>query len=751
MIAEPSAPSPITKRPTEFGFTAENPSQPAQPGDTIVKNKAVWSLSVGTVARHISETEFAQCDTLSGIIIEDGVEAIINVDGQQVAQMGQGMYNFVSSPLVERVRQQPVPHREGGLVGAVKKMWGGLVNLIFGKKVSDVKTEHLTEEQKRVALTDDLIRKMTANTIISAYLKLNREFPVLFGSAAGLGGKPEFRPMDIRTKYVDVKVGVSMFLQIYDAKAFLSKYMVGRKCLTIQDIQEELMPYVREIVQREMSDCTMEGNTIPADVQRRIIDGLLRLTDAVSGVRVVRVVDVTAQNADLERFRQLAAELYISEKELDFLARTNEFKNRLAAEENAQRIREARGLYEQHLALQEINRDKLLSDDEMRRFEQELQTRVMDRDNNTEAERLTSLATLAMRKMDIAARIEGHQLQVEADLADVKFEKYSRERANDMKELEIEEQLYGRQYIIQKQHLADAIELDRVKRGYAYQTEVEDQAHQGELLREQLRQRGLVDDYEDGRLDKEFGRKISQATQLQDLDARGQMQQQDLAARAENQTIDQIERKQSIAMDRMSRLAQIDQQMKDAQHRREMERETMAHEERMEAQQQEFQIRMAQADNYTRMSAEQIAASQLQNLDAHQADAFKGVYGSQRDVAATERVLEAERQAAAMAARNAQDMVALSERARQDSRQDMKDIMAMAMGQMQAMQAMQQQHMQERLDDAREMKQEYRDEMHHNQERIDANQQQSLDYTTRENAAVGSTSINNTGVVEVKK
>lgn len=740
-------------------YSSPNPA-PQHSGDEIVKNKAVWSLNIGEVARHIKESEFAQCDTLSGIIIEDGVEAIISVDSNEVAHLKHGLYNFVETNESVRIKQQFIPHREGGLVGAAKKAWDGIVNLILGKKVEGGTSSSANDGQRRLTSAEELIRRMTANSIFSAYLKLDREFPVLFGSVCGMSGKPEFRPVDIRTKYVDVKVGVSMFLQIYDAKAFLGKYLVGRKILTAQDIQEELTPYVREVLQRELADCDMEGNQIPADVRDRIVYGLMNLTGVMDGLKVVRVTEVTAQNQDLERFRQLATEMYMSEKELDFLIRTNEFKNRLSDEVNAQKVREARGLYEQHLALQELNRDKLLSDDEMRKFEEELQTRILDRNNNTEAERLSSLSNLAMRKIDIASKVEEHKLKVDADLADAEFEKYRRQRNVDMKTLEVEEALYGRQYLAQKQHLADAIEMDSIQRGYMRQTEMDDARHQGDLLREQLGQRGLLDDYEDKRADIEFGRKVNQVAQMQDL-----------AHREENLHIDQMERKQSVAFRGMADLARLDQEMEEAEHRRAMEhedathrremegrmedhnfeltKERMAHEERVAAQEQNFQIRMTEQENFTRMSAEQIAASQLRDLDSHQAEAFKGVYGSQRDVAATERILETERRAAEAAARTARDMVAISENARNDSRQDMKEMMGMFMNQMQAQQAMQQQFMQQRIDDTREMKQEYREEMHRNQSRIDANQQQALDYTTQVTKA-DKESGNTTIIVEEK-
>ena len=62
---------------------------------TIVRNKAIWKLQSGELARHIAPDEWVYVsEHLEGLVIEEGTSAIIYVDGQEVAQMSSGMYLF---------------------------------------------------------------------------------------------------------------------------------------------------------------------------------------------------------------------------------------------------------------------------------------------------------------------------------------------------------------------------------------------------------------------------------------------------------------------------------------------------------------------------------------------------------------------------------------------------------------------------------------------------------------------------------
>ena len=63
--------------------------------------------------------------------------------------------------------------------------------------------------------------------------------------------------------------------------------------------------------------------------------------EAFWGLEIVRIVEISADNEDIQRFNNLSHEMYLSEQELDYLRRTNDFKNRLADVNNSQQIHTA--------------------------------------------------------------------------------------------------------------------------------------------------------------------------------------------------------------------------------------------------------------------------------------------------------------------------------------------------------------------------------------------------------------------------
>lgn len=80
------------------------------------------------------------------------------------------------------------------------------------------------------------------------------------------------------------------------------------------------------------------------------------------------MLDVTDKSRDFERFRSVERELFATEKEIGFLQRTNEFKDRLEVEQNKLKISQATNAENLRQSLQAVNKDKLLSEDEMENF-----------------------------------------------------------------------------------------------------------------------------------------------------------------------------------------------------------------------------------------------------------------------------------------------------------------------------------------------------------------------------------------------
>ena len=299
----------------------------------VYKNKAIWRIVPGEVARHIRESELDNFDQITGIIIEEGVSAYIYVDGTRVAELGSGAYEFTSKEEIDKILNE----RVGGLKNS--KVWQWVVGLIKGKKVSDKVKVH--EELKDAKSLEDVLHYMRQDSVVSIYLKLDKSFPLLFG----IDGDNKYQPITVRTKYSDINVGLTMQLQVSDFNAFIPHYLVGRKNITRQDVQRELENEVEAVLRHQLASEIVDERGFDETLHKKIESELIGLNDMLNGISINRVVEISCENADFERFRALAKEIYIADREIDYMQRTQEMKNRVAAFENTQAIYEDRSRY----------------------------------------------------------------------------------------------------------------------------------------------------------------------------------------------------------------------------------------------------------------------------------------------------------------------------------------------------------------------------------------------------------------------
>ena len=165
----------------------------------------------------------------------------------------------------------------------------------------------------------------------------------------------------------------------------------------------------------------------------------------------------------------LSRELYLSDKELDYLRRTNDFKNRMADTVNEQRLHEATTDLDLDKQLETINHDRLLHEDEVEKFKHFL---------------LEIVKTGLIREDE--ARALHNQLET-----------------ND----------YQRGMMFQMMQLRDGIEFER--------TRMEGEAEKATLIiKKELELQGLQDDYEDSRFYKEVDKQRVVAETNLDLDQR---------------------------------------------------------------------------------------------------------------------------------------------------------------------------------------------------------------------------------------
>ena len=549
-------------------------AQAAEGGElAAVKQKIFWNIQKGEVACRVNESEFVSYDSAQGLIVNEGTTAYIKPTGKVLAEIHGGIYDFVDPDELERILES----RRGGAAGALAGGGRFLINALLGRRVKD-KFDKSGDPERQRSL-DAVIESMKRHEAFSLTLKLDKSFSLVFGSGTA-EEMAEFKPMTVRTKLLDLQMGLRAIFRISDFDRFAEYFLTDERVATTLKIAGKLQPTIQNAVQAVMQDREVEGTSIPADVVELITAKIVAAGDQFYGLTLERVAEVAASNEDLERLRSLSRELYLSEQELDFLRRTNDFRNRLATETNGQAIADARSDLQLYQGLQEVNKDRLLADDELDKFYTVLSREKRIRDAQSEDE-------------------------VEAALSDIEKTGLLREEDVENLRIDIAERRYQRGQVIKLMQLKDEIEFEKVRTAGEGQIAVETMRQGLELQELTLAHRRREDEYSDDRRAKE----------------REQMR----ADREAELELDDAEMNAQI--ERLRKVKEINREDKkmDLDHEREMER-----------------LKQEALDKKARMTAEQLmAVAAGENLDSQAAVKFAESFSAGKNVEQVQQAAEA--------------------------------------------------------------------------------------------------------------
>lgn len=410
--AQPAKPD---KEQAEQQAQAEEAHARQQGAEDVVQTSnhhIYWTIQQGQIARVITPQEMSAYTNAKGVIVSEGTTAYVRVNGKTVATLSGGVYEF----------KDGIAKTDGG--NALQKAWK-FVTQLFEKKP---KPEE--EEQKALLLN---LQKAAAFSVV---VLVDKAFPILVGAKQPtIDDYKTFQPMVIKTKYYDLKVGLNAMFQIQDKERFIAHYLTDCKLLTTAHIVDTISDSVRSSLQQLLETREWDGSSLPAEIRREMKDQINAIApEAFYGLGIARIIEITADSADMERFRNLSREMYLSEQELDYLQRTNEFRNRMTAVQNAQQIAEARSEQELRAELDKINKDNLLQKDEMDKFQLMLDSQRRLREARTKEEEDALLAEI--RKQGLLRDIDYRRLEQEADL-----ERRQREADFEFREQQRQEQL----------------------------------------------------------------------------------------------------------------------------------------------------------------------------------------------------------------------------------------------------------------------------------------------------------------------
>ena len=694
------------------------------------KHYVSWTIAPGQIARNISAQEFIEMSDADGVYVQEGVTAVLFIDGVQAAEMEGGVYTFATekvhnSAYKEKIEEDADIRAKEGLVQKLGRIGKSVAHFFYHSH--DTIREERKKDKERMR---EHIRRITSTSVVSVVLKRDGvvNFTMGIRPVAAEDGSTnlEFAPFKIRTQSLTVDVAVAMEARIYDFHEFRTTYLMDRNSYSVNDLRVALNTFMRTTLQRLMQTYTADGDLLPQELMASISYELIAQSkDLLHGIAISNVLDVTTQNEAFERFRAIEEKLFCTDKEIDYLSRTNEFKNRLQSVENQQRITEAKNELDLRKELDKINNDQLIHEDEMEAFVQLLQSQKRIREAQTENEELAALLKLKGNRLISEDELDA----LETSIRDKKFDRdqvsaeFQLRAANrtEMSRVQLDLQLH-KSKLLAEAELND-VRFDELRKDQTRQFQLED-AEQEHDLASARRQ----DEYQDARREKDADFSDFRREKDFDFEQRQKDAEYERTHRQAKDGLDIEKERSQNEMDILRQKAEIARQNMQAMQQHEQELAEKKHQEEM--------ARIAAQQN---MTAEQLMATGMAGMDAAAqkafAESFAAGKGGEKEREMYERMLKMQAESSS----SSQEQQAAMMKQMMEMMQGAMQTNATMATNMAAGQAAQQQANLDalqniagaRLSQTEAMKDEYHKQMEHEQKRTDAAQDKALNYTTK--------------------
>lgn len=461
---------------------------------SIVKGRAIWNVQKGEIAHLIKETELINTDSLKGVIVQEGCSAIVFMNGIITSIMQAGIYSFPTKEPTPAIRSvvpsepkvEDEPNDFTGFGNGASAIGRGIRNFLFSKKKDEKPEQH----EKRVDRTKEKINKLPDLKTCRIYIVSNRLFNLFFDLQVDEEGNYDFAPFVIATKTVDAKIAVSLQMQVTNMNEFVGNYLTDQQSVSTVLFQQQLRTCIKSTLTQLLRNLDYQQDGLPEPIVNNLKNRIKSAcNEQLYGIEVTKVLDITDESEDFNRFRSAEHDLFVNEKELDYLTRTNEFRNRIEQEKNKQEANQAANAESLRQTLQSINKDKLLSEDEMEQFVMMMDSQKRLREAKTKQEEYEALSDMKKSRLvkeeDIAA--------LENVLAQ---NKVSRDSIVDLMRAQAEQDLALNKQIAE-------FKLSDNKKDHDRANELKDALHKGKLASTQLDTKRIIDAYQDERRKKE--------------------------------------------------------------------------------------------------------------------------------------------------------------------------------------------------------------------------------------------------------
>ena len=238
------------------------------------KHYVSWSIAPGQIARNISAQEFLDMSNADGVYVQEGVTAVLFIDGVQAAEMEGGVYTFATEKThtdarKEKAEEDAEIRAKEGLVQKLGRLGRSVANFFYHSH--DAIRKERNQNKERV---QEHIRRITSSSVVSVVLKRDGVVNFTMGirpvASEDGSNKMEFAPFKIRTQTLTVDVAVAMEARIYDFHEFRTTYLMDRNSYSVNDLRVALNTFMRTTLQRAMQNYAADGDLLPEDLMASI-------------------------------------------------------------------------------------------------------------------------------------------------------------------------------------------------------------------------------------------------------------------------------------------------------------------------------------------------------------------------------------------------------------------------------------------------------------------------------------------------
>jgi hypothetical protein len=247
-----------------------------------VKDRIFWNIQAGELARRFNETQMAENDAAKGIVINEGTTAFIKANGELIAELHGGAYDFLEPEKLKKVLEK----REGGAVSGIKSGFTFLSNLILGEKVKD-KINHNDNviDPKKENTISTVIEGMKKNKLFSITLKLDKSFmlPISFEGEHA-----------IKTKILDTNIGFEAYFKIDNFQKFAEHYLGDKDNVTFSDLANEIRPLIKASIQSVLQDLELNSTSLSDELIEKIKSKIaLDSSNSFFGIIIEKIVTIS--------------------------------------------------------------------------------------------------------------------------------------------------------------------------------------------------------------------------------------------------------------------------------------------------------------------------------------------------------------------------------------------------------------------------------------------------------------------------